>query len=71
MRKALTATVAALLSVGLPLYGTATASAQRPGKKHFTYEQAFGSVGRPQPPGAGDSILGQLPTVTGWADDER
>ena len=46
-------------------------SAQQPARKWLTYDQVFGS---PQPPGqraARSDVLGDLPAVTGWLDDDR
>ena len=45
----------------------------RSAKKIFTYEQVFGGA-QPGPPGAGadrPSLMGQLPTISGWADDQH
>ena len=41
-------------------------------KKTFTYEQVFGDA-QPGPPGATadrPSLMGQLPAISGWADDQ-
>lgn len=49
---------------------TALAGAQQ-AKKPFTYEQVFGAPAGP--PGAGGgagSLMGQLPRITGWVDDD-
>jgi dipeptidyl-peptidase 4 len=46
------------------------ASAQSTRKKHFSYEQVFGTAQRPVAQAA-DEILAQLPTITGWLDDEH
>ena len=46
-------------------------SAQQPARKWLTYEQVFGS---PQPPGqrpAGSEVLGELPSISAWLDDDR
>ncbi|HWC77358.1 MAG TPA: S9 family peptidase, partial [Blastocatellia bacterium] len=41
------------------------------GKKHLTYEQAFPAPARPGQEPASGVIEGELPTITGWLDDER
>ena len=46
-----------------------TATAQRIGRKHFTYAQVFGVATDGDRPPSSD-ILSRLPTIVGWLDDE-
>ena len=54
-----------LLALVAPLDG-----AGKPARKVFSYDQAFGTEAGP-PGAAGGGILGRLPEITGWVDDDH
>jgi dipeptidyl-peptidase-4 len=58
------------LVVGV-LQQVGTAQRQANLKKAFTYDQAFGGMPRPGEAPLPAQITGQLPIVTGWADDDH
>jgi len=60
-----------LLCSSLQFLSGQQATAPAPGeKKRFSYDQVFGGF-MPGRGGRGDGILGRLPEVTGWADEEN
>jgi len=61
--------LAAVLAGVAAIVAVTTAQAQRPDGRLFTYDQVFGAG--QVPPAQRPSVLGTLPPVIGWVDDER
>lgn len=56
-----------MAALAAPLSG-----AGKPARRLFTYDQVFGVPAGPPAPGAGGGgILGELPTIQGWLDDDH
>ena len=65
-------TLSGLLLTGLAPGLFSTAAAQRAARKQLSYEQAFAPPGRAGSDSrSSDVMTAQLPTINGWADNER